>query len=332
MSDSILRIEDLKKHYAIRKGFFNKQVGTKYVVDGISLEVKNGETVALIGESGCGKTVLLRVLLGLEKPTSGRMFFKGEEIENLNKKDRRAVQHQLGMIFQDTIGSMHPRMTIEEILEEALYLVGERDKEVMYKKVTDVLLKVGLDPEFRHRFASQLSGGQRQRVVIARALIIKPTIILADEPISALDVSLQAQVLNLFMDLQEEEKMSMLFVAHDLAVVRQIAHRILIMYLGHILEEAPSNEIYSDARHPYTRVLLKAAPSIAKGVNNESFHVGLKIGDTPDCAAPPKGCLFCTRCMQATDRCYEERPKRVEVSPGHFVSCHLAEQASALIT
>ena len=329
MSDSILRVEDLKKHYAIRKGFFNKQVGTKYVVDGISLEVKNGETVALIGESGCGKTVLLRVLLGLEKPTSGKMFFKGQEIENLSKKDRRVVQHQLGMIFQDTIGSMHPRMTIEEILEEALYLVGERDKDAQYKKVTDVLLKVGLDPEFRHRLPSQLSGGQRQRVVIARALIIKPTIILADEPISALDVSLQAQVLNLFMDLQEEEKMSMLFVAHDLAVVRQIAHRILIMYLGHILEEAPSNEIYTDARHPYTRVLLKAAPSIAKGVNNESFHVGLKIGDTPDCSAPPKGCLFCTRCMQATDRCYEERPKRTEVSPGHFVCCHLVEEASA---
>ncbi|NMA18011.1 MAG: ATP-binding cassette domain-containing protein [Clostridiaceae bacterium] len=326
MSESILRVEDLKKHYPIKKGFFNRQVGTKYVVDGISFDIKSGETVALIGESGCGKTVLLRVLLGLEKQTSGKIFLKGIDISTLSKRERKKTYQKLGMIFQDTSGSMHPRMTIEQILEEALYLVGDRDRKSQYQKVTDVLLKVGLDPAFRNRLPIQLSGGQRQRVVIARALIINPAIVLADEPVSALDVSLQAQVLNLFMDLQENENLSMLFVAHDLAVVRQIAHRILIMYMGHILEEAPSNEIYSNAKHPYTKVLLIASPSIAKGINEESFHVGLKVGDTPDPANPPQGCLFCTRCMQAMERCYKERPERKEVSPGHFVCCHLIDE------
>ena len=253
MSESILRVEDLKKHYPIKKGFFNRQVGTKYVVDGISFDIKSGETVALIGESGCGKTVLLRVLLGLEKQTSGKIFLKGIDISTLSKRERKKTYQKLGMIFQDTSGSMHPRMTIEQILEEALYLVGDRDRKSQYQKVTDVLLKVGLDPAFATDFRFSYPVG-RGNVLLLRA-VINPAIVLADEPVSALDVSLQAQVLNLFMDLQENENLSMLFVAHDLAVVRQIAHRILIMYMGHILEELQATK-FIQMRNIHTRVSL----------------------------------------------------------------------------
>lgn len=322
MSIPILEVENLKMHFPVRKGLFNKQVATKYVVDGISFKIENGQTLALVGESGCGKSVLLQAIVGLIKPTEGTVFFKGKRYDQMKKNDIKEMRRKVQLIFQDSLASLHPRFTINKSLEEPLILGGMKDVKKREKIIVDTLNQVGLDPEYRKRYPEQLSGGQRQRENIARALVERPELILADEPISALDVSLQAQVLNFLMDLQEQHSLSMLFVAHDLAVVRQIAEHIMIMYAGVIVESAPSSEIYNNAKHPYTKVLLESAPSISKGVKDEGFNLNLKIGDTVDPASPPKGCLFNTRCIFADKECYSKRPKSKEITPNHFVSCH----------
>ncbi len=320
----ILEVRNLKKYYPIRKGLLNKLVGTKYVVDGISFSIDKGKTLALVGESGCGKSVLLRVLLGLEDPTEGEILFHGKNTAQMSSDEIREKQRKMQMIFQDSLGALHPRFTVEKSLEEPLMINGMKDRKKRQEIVESTLKEVGLDPQYSTRYPHELSGGQRQRVTIARSLVERPELILADEPISALDVSLQAQVLNLLMDLQDEFDLAMLFVAHDLAVVRQIADDIMIMYMGQIMEASPSAAIYEDARHPYTKVLLKSAPSIAKGLSDESFHLDLKVGDTPDPANPPSGCLFHTRCMLADERCCREAPEYREITPGHFVRCHKA--------
>ena len=324
MAETLLKVTGLKKYYPIRKGFFNRVVATKKVVDGIDLEITKGETLALVGESGCGKSVLLRVLLGMEEPTEGSVEFFGKDFLKMSKKEVKETRQKVQMIFQDSVSALHPRFTVLQSLGEPLILHGMKDEKKIEQRVIETLEKVGLDPEFRFRNPASLSGGQRQRVVIARALVETPELILADEPISALDVSLQAQVLNLLMDLQDEYHLSMLFVAHDLAVVRQIAEHIMIMYAGQILESAPSAEIYSNAQHPYTQVLLESAPSISKGIRGDSFEVNLKVGDAPDPAKLPSGCVFHPRCIYADERCEKEKPERREVSPGHFVCCHKA--------
>ncbi len=321
MSDIILKTEGLSKYYPIRKGMFNKQVATKKVVDGIDLEIRRGDTVALVGESGCGKTVLLRTLIGLEAPTSGKIFYEGEDMSSAPPQTLRQMRARVSMIFQNSQAAIHPQFTIQEALEEPLILSGMSDKFKRQEQVVDTLFKVGLDAGYCGRYPGSLSGGQLQRVAIARALVERPEMILADEPISALDVSLQAQVLNLLMDLKDEFHLSMLFVAHDLAVVRQIADYTMIMYGGKIMEAAPAARIYDSARHPYTKVLLKSAPSISKGVNGEDFHLDLKIGDAPDPANPPSGCLFHTRCVYADDNCSARCPEMREVAEGHYVRC-----------
>lgn len=321
MSDVILKAENLAKYYPIRKGMFNKQVATKRVVDGIDLELHKGETLALVGESGCGKTVLLRTLIGLEKATGGKIYFRGEDMTNASEAQLKKMRRGVQMIFQNSQAALHPRFTIRESLEEPLILMGMTNKQEREKRVVDTLLKVGLDESYTSRYPGSLSGGQMQRVAIARALVETPELILADEPISALDVSLQAQVLNLLMDLKDELHLSMLFVAHDLAVVRQIADYTMIMYAGKIVEAAPAARIYDSAKHPYTKVLLKSAPSISKGVNGEDFHLDLKVGDAPDPANPPSGCLFHTRCMFATEECSKTCPSMQQVGTDHFVSC-----------
>ncbi|MGE5678379.1 MAG: ABC transporter ATP-binding protein [Pseudomonadota bacterium] len=322
MSVPILEIKNLKKHFPVRKGLFNKQVATKYVVDGISFKIENGQTVALVGESGCGKSALLRTIIGLDKPTEGSVHFKGQAYDQMKKGDLKEFRSKIQLIFQDPLASLFPKFTIAQSLEEPLILNGMSDAKKREEIIVDTLNQVGLDPEFRFRYPEQLSGGQRQRVIIARALVVQPELILADEPISALDVSLQAQVLNFLMDLQESYSLSMLFVAHDLAVVRQIADHIMIMYAGKILESAPSSEIYTNAKHPYTKVLLESAPSISKGIKDMGFNLNLKIGDTPDPASPPAGCLFNTRCTFADKECMAIRPESREISPNHFVACH----------
>lgn len=321
MSDIILKAENLAKYYPIRRGMFNRQVATKHVVDGIDLEIKRGDTVALVGESGCGKTVLLRTLIGLEAPTAGKIYYEGEDMTAASPQTLRRMRSKVQMIFQNSQAAIHPQFTIEEALEEPLILNGMPDPAERQERVANTLFKVGLDASYCSRFPGSLSGGQLQRVAIARALVERPELILADEPISALDVSLQAQVLNLLMDLKDEFHLSMLFVAHDLAVVRQIADYTMIMYAGKIMEAAPAARIYDSAKHPYTKVLLKSAPSISKGVHGEDFHLDLKIGDAPDPANPPSGCLFHTRCVYADENCAACCPDMQEVAEGHFVRC-----------
>lgn len=321
---ALLSCKDVKKYYPVRKGILNRVVAQKHVVDGISLDIFEGKTVALVGESGCGKSVLLRVLLGVEKATDGTVLYRGKNIASQTPKEKQEMRSEIQMIFQDTLGSLHPRMTIGDSLEEPLKLNGMKSKEKRLERIHEVLNLVGLDYEFTNRYPHQLSGGQRQRVVIARALMVQPKLIFADEPISALDVSLQAQIINLLMNLQEKFNLSILLVAHDLAVVRQIADEIMIMYLGTIVEKAKSSDIYKDARHPYTKALLKAAPSIKKGINDVGFDLDLKVGDNPNPANPPAGCPFCTRCLYADKKCEIEKPQTVKISEGHFVSCHKA--------
>jgi oligopeptide/dipeptide ABC transporter ATP-binding protein len=320
----IMSCENISKRYPIRKGLFRRIAGQKKVVNDVSFELKRGKTLALVGESGCGKTVLLRVLLGIEESYGGRFLYRGRDTREMSGAELREMRTKVQMIFQDALGSFHPRMSVRESLEEPLILSGVKSESVRLATIETVLKQVGLSAMFLSRYPNQLSGGQRQRVAIARCLVVMPEIIFADEPISALDVSLQAQVINMLMDLQEEYELSILLVAHDLAVVRQIADTIIIMYLGAIVESAPARDIYRDARHPYTKVLLKAAPSIAKGLADGGFSIDLKPGDLPDPANPPPGCPFQTRCIQAEARCAESMPPVREVAPGHTVMCHLA--------
>jgi len=331
MNVPILEIKNVDKHYPIREGFFNKQVGLKQVVNCININIEDGETVGLVGESGCGKSVLLRTIIGLEPPTAGKVLFKGNDIHKMDKAGLKEFRKKVQMIFQNAFTALHPRFTIEQSLEEVLILTGMKDSKKREQTIIETLKKVGLDPIYRFRLPEQLSGGQCQRAIIARALVEQPEIILADEPISSLDVSLQAQVLNLLMDLQDEYKMSMLFVAHDLAVVRQMASKIMIMYAGTILESGSSWEIYNNPQHPYTKVLLKSAPSISKGINEEGFNLDIKVGDTPSPDSLPAGCLFITRCMYSEDRCFCERPTPQMVAPGHYVSCHLVKVDEHLV-
>jgi len=318
----LLKVEGLVKHFPITRGIFRKQVGTVKAVDGISFEIKGRETLGLVGESGCGKSTAARVILQLLQATSGKVFFKEHELTSISKTDLRRQRPQMQMIFQDPQDSLNPRMTVGSIISEPMLehqrLQGKQRRE----RVEQLLNSVGLDSHVTNRYPHEFSGGQRQRIGIARALALSPDFIICDEPIAALDVSIQAQVINLLEDLQKEYGLTYLFISHDLSMIRHISDRVAVMYLGRIVELASSEVLYSKPQHPYTKALLSAVP-VHDPVLEKKRKRTILIGDVPSPANPPSGCHFSTRCPIAEDRCFKVSPEWRQVSPDHRVSCHL---------
>ncbi|HEV2666683.1 MAG TPA: dipeptide ABC transporter ATP-binding protein [Blastocatellia bacterium] len=315
----LVEIKDLEKHFPVP----HKQVVR--AVDGVSFTINRGETLGLVGESGCGKTTVGRCILRLIEPTSGEIRFDGRDLLKLDRGELRALRRRMQIIFQDPYSSLNPRMKVGSIIAEPLEVHRAGDRRERKDRVAELLRVVGLDPDYGDRYPHQFSGGQRQRIGIARALALNPDFIVADEPVSALDVSVQAQVVNLMQDLQERFGLTYLFISHGLAVVKHISTRVGVMYLGKLVELAPAQEIYTNPLHPYTQALLRAIPIPDPGAKRRAAQrLG---GDVPNPIAPPSGCRFHTRCPHAIERCGSEEPELVEVSPGHFVSCFLHEQA-----
>ncbi len=321
----LLHVDQLVKHFPIMKGaLIRKQVGAVHAVDGISFDIYRGETLGLVGESGCGKSTTGRAILQLHKPTSGKVEFEGKDLVNMKAEDLRHMRRQMQMIFQDPYASLNPRMTIGEIIGEPLLIHGIMDKKGAEKRVEELLAVVGLNPSFANRYPHEFSGGQRQRVGVARALALQPTLIVCDEPISALDVSIQAQVVNMLEDLQHQLGLTYLFIAHDLSMVRHISNRVAVMYLGVMVELASRDDVYQNPLHPYTQALLSAVP-IPDPFAEEKRKRQILHGEIPSPINPPSGCRFRTRCPLATDICAQLRPEWREATPGHFVACHLVK-------
>jgi oligopeptide transport system ATP-binding protein len=318
----LLRVENLVKHFPIRRGLLQKQVGAVRAVDGISFGINQGETVGLVGESGCGKSTTGRAILQLYRPTSGKVLFDGVDLVTLGGEDLRRMRRKMQIIFQDPYASLNPRMTVGEIIGEPLLVHGLATEKEIKDRVAQLLELVRLSPAFASRYPHEFSGGQRQRVGIARALALQPSFIVCDEPISALDVSIQAQVVNLLEDLQKEFGLTYLFIAHDLSMVRHISNRIAVMYLGIIVELTSSEELHAKPLHPYTQALLSAVP-IPDPVVEETRRRIILEGDVPSPVNPPSGCRFRTRCPLAKEICAEKQPDFREVAAGHFVACHM---------
>ena len=318
----LLKVDGLVKHFPITRGIFRRQVGTVKAVDGISFEIKGRETLGLVGESGCGKSTTGRVILQLLEATSGKVFFKEHELTSISKTDLRKQRPQMQMIFQDPQDSLNPRMTVGSIISEPMLEHQRLKKKQRQERVEQLLNSVGLDPNVTNRYPHEFSGGQRQRIGIARALSLSPDFIVCDEPIAALDVSIQAQVINLLEDLQEEFGLTYLFISHDLSMIRHIANRVAVMYLGRIVELASSQELYSRSVHPYTKALLSAVP-LHDPVLEKKRKRTILTGDVPSPADPPSGCHFSTRCPVAEDNCFKIAPEWREISSGHNVACHL---------
>lgn len=325
MSNVLLKVEDLKKYFPIRTGLFSRKTGDVKAVDGISFEVFEGETLGIVGESGCGKSTTGRVIMRLHEATDGRVTFDGVELNSLSNDEMRKVRREIQMVFQDPYASLNPRHSIGKILEEPLIVHGIGTAAERKKKVIEFLEVVGLSAYHAKRYPHQFSGGQRQRIGIARALMTNPKLIIADEPVSALDVSIQAQVLNLMKRLQEDLMLTYIFIAHDLGVVRHISDRVGVMYLGKMVELSNSEELYENPLHPYTQALLSAVP-----VPDPSFERDqiLLKGDIPSPADPPTGCTFHTRCPLAIELCKQQVPQFLEVKSGHYVACHLVNDTS----
>ena len=323
MAETLLECKNLEKNYPIITGLLSRQIGRREVVAGISFKIDESASVGLVGESGCGKTVLLRLLMNIDVPSGGQVLYQGRDVASFSKQEMLHFHRETQMIFQDPVGSLHPRMTIGLTLTEPLAMHHIGTKQERITQAETVLEQVGLDRDFRYRYPHQFSGGQRQRIGIARALMMKPRLILADEPVSALDASLQAQVLNLFLDVQKEMKLAYLFVAHDLAVLRHICKDIMIMYAGRIVERGKNQDIFYNAQHPYTKALLLAAPSIKKSISNEDQEWTIVGGDLPDPARLPKGCHFHPRCKYVQGICRLDDPPTVDLGDGHLVECHL---------
>lgn len=316
----LLEVVDLTKHFPIRGGLRNREQARVYAVDGVSFSVGTGETLGIVGESGCGKSTTGKVILRLEEPTSGRVLLKGKDITGISRREMHPYRRQMQVIFQDPYASLNQRMRAGDIVGEPLGNYAGLTASERRAKVAQLFEKVGLRQDAMHRFPYEFSGGQRQRLGIARALALNPEIIIADEPVSALDVSVQAQVINLMMDLQEEMNLSYLFIAHDLAVVQHISHRIGVMYLGKLVELTDKRSLFRNPQHPYTRALLSSVP--VPDPRRRAARTVLK-GDVPSPVNPPKGCYFNTRCPVAVKRCFEETPALREVAPGHVAACHL---------
>src|SRR3954454_14117942 len=316
----VLEAVDLKKHFPVKKGILRKTVGQVYAVDGVTFTIGEGETLGMVGESGCGKSTVARTVLRLVEPTSGSIKLDGHDVTRLGKAELRPYRRQMQMIFQDPFSSLNPRMSAGDIVGEPLLVHGLAGGKEREKLVGEIFDQVGLRRAQMTAYPHEFSGGQRQRISIARALALNPKLIVADEPVSALDVSIQAQVINLMMDLQREKRLSYLFIAHDLAVVEHISHRIAVMYLGKIVEYADKRTLFTNPLHPYTEALLSAVPVPNPKLKREKR---LLQGDVPSPINPPPGCAFHTRCPYAEARCKVEVPKLIEVSPGHGVSCHL---------
>ena len=318
----LLKVDGLVKHFPITRGIFRRQVGTVKAVDGISFEIKGRENLGLVGESGCGKSTAARVILQLLKATSGKVYFKEQELTSISSEDLRKRRPQMQMIFQDPQDSLNPRMTVGSIISEPMFEHQRLKVKQRRERVEQLLNSVGLDPYVTNRYPHEFSGGQRQRIGIARALALSPDFIICDEPIAALDVSIQAQVINLLEDLQEEYGLTYLFISHDLSMIRHISDRVAVMYLGRIVELASSQELYSNPLHPYTKALLSAVP-VHDPVLEKKRKRTILVGDVPSPASPPSGCHFSTRCPIAEARCFKVSPEWRQVSPDRRVACHL---------
>ena len=316
----VLEVDGLKQHFPIKRGILGRTAGYVYAVDGVSFTIGAGETLGLVGESGCGKSTVGRTILRLIEPTAGTIRIEGTDITSLSKSELRPFRREMQIIFQDPFSSLNPRKTAGEIVGELLEVHRIATGKAKEERVVSLFEKVGLRPAQMRSYPHEFSGGQRQRIGIARALALNPRLIIGDEPVSALDVSIQAQVINLLMDLQAELGLSYLFIAHDLAVVEHISHRIAVMYLGKIVEHTDKRTLFTRPRHPYTEALLSAVP-----VPNPSLKRKRRIiqGDVPSPISPPAGCHFHTRCPYAEERCRMEAPSLREIEPGHWVSCHL---------
>lgn len=324
-NQTLVRVENLVKHFPVTKGvIFRRKVAAVRAVDGISFEIKRGETLGLVGESGCGKSTTGRAILQLYRPTSGHVYFDDVDLVQTQGEDLRRMRRKMQMIFQDPYASLNPRMTVGQIIAEPLLTHGLATHKEAQERVKELLMLVGLSPYYTNRYPHEFSGGQRQRIGVARALSLQPELIVCDEPISALDVSIQAQVVNLLDDLQEKFGLTYLFIAHDLSMVRHISDRVAVMYLGVIVELTDRNELYQNSLHPYSQALLSAVPIPDPKIERKRQRIILE-GEIPSPINPPSGCRFRTRCPLAVSICAEQQPEFREVSSGHFVACHLVK-------